>query len=102
MEMQPTRKEYTLTYEPWHVISNDVVFWQVYTKTSKCSFLLSLETPNYIQSVALLSWNIQATGKGSNQTARMRRLNWGFSGRTYHIVGNIMHWLILLWCYHAH
>ena len=24
----------------------------------------------------------------------MRRLIWGFAGRTYHIVGNFMHWLI--------
>ena len=24
----------------------------------------------------------------------MRRLIWGFAGRTYHIVGNLMHWLI--------
>ena len=28
----------------------------------------------------------------SVQTARMRRLIWGFAGRTYHIVGNLMHW----------
>ena len=27
----------------------------------------------------------------------MRRLIWGFAGRTYHIVGNLMHWLI---CYY--
>ena len=26
----------------------------------------------------------------------MRRLIWGFAGRTYHIVGNLMHWLIWL------
>ena len=24
----------------------------------------------------------------------MRRLIWGIAGRTYHIVGNLMHWLI--------
>ena len=24
----------------------------------------------------------------------MRRLVWGFAGRTYHIVGNLVHWLI--------
>ena len=34
--------------EPWHVISNNVVKNQ----TSLCSLLLSLETPNDIQSVA--------------------------------------------------
>ena len=47
---------------------------------------LSLETPNDVQSVAQHSLNIQATSKGSDQTARMRRLIWGFAGRTYHIV----------------
>ena len=38
-------------YEPWHVISSNVVFWQVQTQTCLCSLLLSLETPNYCQSV---------------------------------------------------
>ena len=28
------------------------------------------------------------TSKGSGQTARTRRLIWGFDGRTHHIVGN--------------
>ena len=36
---------------------------------------------------------IQATSKGSDQTARIRRLIWGFAGRTYHIAGNLMPWL---------
>ena len=36
------------------------------------------------------------TSKGSDQTARMRRLVWAFAGRTYHIVGNLMSRLILL------
>ena len=31
---------------------------------------------------------------GSDQAALMRRLIWGFDSRTYHIVGNLMHWLI--------
>ena len=35
---------------------------------------LSLETPNGVQLVALQSWNIQATSKGFDQTARMSRL----------------------------
>ena len=30
------------------------------------------------------------TSKGSDQTARMRRLIGGFAGRTYHIVGYLM------------
>ena len=36
--------------------------------------------------------NIQATtcSKDSDQTARMRRLIWGFAGRTDHIVENFM------------
>ena len=41
------------------------------------------------------------TSKDSDQTARMRRLIWGFDGRTYHIVGNLMHWLILLTYYYV-
>ena len=32
--------------------------------------------------------------KGSDQTVRMRRLVWGFAGRTYNIVGNLMPRLI--------
>ena len=35
----------------------------------------------------------KATSKGSDQTARMRRLIWGFAGRKYQIVGNFKHWL---------
>ena len=33
---------------------------------------------------------MQMTCKGSDQTARKRRLIRGFAGRTYHIVGNLM------------
>ena len=33
---------------------------------------------------------MQTTSKGSDQTARMRRLICGFAGLTYHIVGNLM------------
>ena len=67
-----------------------------------CSRLLSLETPNDVESVALHSKNIQATCKGSDQTARMRRLIWGFAGRTNHIAGNPMPMLnnldlVLVW-----
>ena len=56
------------------MISNNVVFRKVLTQTSLCSLLLSLETPNSVQSVAKQSKNTQATIKGSDQTARMRRL----------------------------
>ena len=41
-----------LTFEPQHVISNNVAFWHVYTQTHLCSPHLSLETPNGAQSVA--------------------------------------------------
>ena len=33
---------------------------------------------------------------GSDQTTLMPRLIWGFAGPTYHIVENLMHWLIYL------
>ena len=42
----------TIINEPRHVISNNVAFWQVQTRTSLCSLLLSLETPNGVQLVA--------------------------------------------------
>ena len=35
-------------------------------------------------------YGIQATSKDSDQTELMRRLIWGFAGRTHHIVGNLM------------
>ena len=35
-----------------------------------------------------------APSKGSDQSARMRRLVKAFAGRAYQIVGNFMHWLI--------
>ena len=37
---------------------------------------------------------MDATSKGSDQTARKRRLILGFAGRTYHIVGNFVSMLI--------
>ena len=52
---------------------------------SLCSLLLSIEISNDVQSC-----HIQATSKGSDQTARMRRLVLAFAGRIYHIVGNLM------------
>ena len=39
-------------YEPVHEISNNVALWHVKTRTSICRLLLSLETPNGVQSVA--------------------------------------------------
>ena len=39
-------------------------------RASAASFL-RLETPNAVRSVALQSWNIQATSKVSDKTARM-------------------------------
>ena len=53
------------------------------TQTGLCDLLLSLEAPNDIKSVAWHSQNIQASNKGSDRTARMRRMIWGFAGRTY-------------------
>ena len=76
-------------------LSRDTWFptmWHL-TQTTLCSLILSLETTNDVLSVAWYSLNIQATSKGSDQTARMRRLIWGFAGRTYDIVGNLTQWL---------
>ena len=56
------------------MLFNNVVIWQMWTQTSLCSLLLSLETPNDVRAVASESENIPATSKGSDQTARMRRL----------------------------
>ena len=39
-----------------------------------CSLSLSLEILNDVQSVAYHKYNIQATSKGSGQTARMGRM----------------------------
>ena len=41
-------------------------------------------------------WNIQVPSKCSDQTARMRKLIWGFAGRIYHIVRNLMKQLTYL------
>ena len=87
-------------FEPRHEISNNLAFWQVQTWTSLWSLLLSLETPCSVSSLTIK--NSKATSKGSGQTARMRRLIWGFPGRTYHIVGNLMHWLIYYACCFTH
>ena len=38
--------------------------------------------------------NIQATSKGSDQTAHMCRLVWAFAGGTFHIVEKLILWLI--------
>ena len=77
-------------YEPRHVIPNNATFLQVKSRTSLCSLLLRLETTNDVRAVAQESQNIQATSKGSDQSARMRRL----ACRIYHIVWNLMVWLI--------
>ena len=56
------------------MISNNAAFREVYTQMSLCSLLLSLETPNDVQSVAKHSFNIHATSTGSDHTVHMRRL----------------------------
>ena len=40
--------------------------------------------------------------KGSDQTARISRLILGFAGCTYHIVGNLIMWLICELNWHFH
>ena len=44
-----TIDEQSNAIEPWHVISNNVAFWQVQTQTSLCSLILSSETLNHAQ-----------------------------------------------------
>ena len=56
---------------------------------SLSNLLLSLETPNGVQSVAYQSKNTKATSKGTEQTVRMHMLFGGFAGRTYHIVAEL-------------
>ena len=72
------------------MISNNVALSHEQTQTSIRSLLLSSETPSAVRPVAEQSYNIQATSKDSDQTARMYRLVLAFAGRTYHIVGNLM------------
>ena len=47
------------------MIVNNVVFLTSVVSDEPCSLLINLETPNDVQSVALHSYNIQATSKGS-------------------------------------
>ena len=56
--------------------------------------LLKLRNLKWCLVSSLIIVEDQAISKGSDQTARMRRLIWGIAGRTYHIVGNLMRWLI--------
>ena len=72
--------------EPWHVIFQ------------QCGILTRVGSDGHVQPPFKLTnskwWSVsffQAISKGSDQTARMRRLIWGFAGRTYHIVGNLMY-----------
>ena len=62
------------------------------SQTSLCSLLLSSVS-------SLIVENIQATSKGSDQTARMHRLIGAFAGRTYHAVGNLMSWYMSVFCF---
>ena len=79
--------------------------WAVAWDFEQCGNLKSVDADESVQPTfklrnskwcsasSLKSYNIQMISKGSDQTARMRRLVWGFTGRTYHIVWNLMSWL---------
>ena len=77
------------------------VIWAVTCDFQQCGILTSVDSDKPVQppfklkfeSVAQQFYNIQATSKGSDQTACMHRLIWGFAGRTYQIVGNLVSWL---------
>ena len=45
------KTSYFRIYEPWHVIFNNVAFWQLKIQTRLCNLFLSLETPNDVRSV---------------------------------------------------
>ena len=79
---------YSHIIEPWLVISYNVAFWQENTQTSLCSHFLSLKTPNVAQSAAQHSKNIQATSKGSDQTARMLEISCRGLYFTYFLIIN--------------
>ena len=49
-----------------------------------------MEHNNWATTCAFQQYNIQATSKGSDHPAHMRRMFWAFVGRTYHIVWNLM------------
>ena len=57
---------------------------------------LCLETLDGDRLVVWHSWSIQAASKCSGQSSPMRRLAWAFAGRTHHIVGSLVSWLV--WC----
>ena len=70
--------------------------WAAKRAFQQCGILTSVDSDEPLQPHIKLrnskwcSQNIQAISKGTDQTARMRRLIWGFAGRTYHIVRNLM------------
>ena len=83
--------------------TNDVFYiWAATCDFQQCGILTSVHSDEPVQplfkfrnskwcsvsSLTLVEYS--ATSKGSDQTAHMRRLIWGFAGRTYHIVGNFM------------
>ena len=82
--------------------------WAVTCDFQQCGILTSVDSYEPVQPPFKLrnsKWcsvssftviDYSSNFKGSDQTARMRRLIWGFAGRTYHIVGNLMLRLI---CY---
>ena len=77
--------------------------WTVTCNFQQCGILTSVDSDEPVQppdklripkccsvGSSTLIKCMQATSKGSDQTTRKRRLIWGFAGRTYHIVGNLM------------
>ena len=75
--------------------------WAATCDFQECSMFTSVHSGEPVQphfkdrnskwcSVSRFTITSPATSKDSDQTARMRRLIWGFAGRTYHIVGNLI------------
>ena len=79
-----------LVNEPCHVISNNEAFWQGVNSGEPVQPPFKLRDCKCCSVSSLTVIEYSATSKGSDQTARMRRLVWAFAGRIYHIVGNLM------------
>ena len=62
-----------LIFEPQYVISNNVPFFASVDSDEPVQPPFKLRTPNDVRSVVKYSLNIQASSKGSDQTARMSR-----------------------------
>ena len=82
-----------------------IYIWAVTCDFQQCGILTCVDSDKPVQPPTKLRnakccsvrKNIQATSKGSDQTAHMRRLVWAFADHLFYFVGNLMSRLI---CYY--